>query len=129
MSVIPKDCFVPSFSCWFCKEPSHKLAECRKFMDISMQERIAFAKSSKLCHKCLSSRHRAPDCKRSGTCSIKNCIDQFHHTVLHKPENERKPKPKTRDIETSTADISTPAVCGLSQNSSHSEVYLCVVPV
>ena len=94
-----------------------------------MQERIAFVRSSKLCHKCLSSRHRTPDCKRSGTHSKKKCIGQFHHTLLHKPENERKPQPNARDIGTSAADISALATCGLSQNSFHCEVYLCVVSI
>ena len=52
-------------SCWYCKNTSHILFDCKDFKQIPVEDRISFVKESKLCHKCLSSKHKTRECKRS----------------------------------------------------------------
>ena len=86
--------------------------------------------------KCLSARHRTPDCpkKNNSTCSIAGCKGLYHHTLLHifaSSLAERK-KPKTFDVSTSTSESTStiPVTCGLAKPDVHeSQVYLYVVPV
>ena len=123
-------------SCYFCKDTSHMLWDCKKFREKTVQDRICFVKELKLCHKCLSARHRTPECKKNNTCSSSGCKGLYHHTLLHRPDKESKGKPKSRDISTSTTDVAAaaPVTCGFTKqdSSSHScdpSVYLCIVPV
>ena len=48
--------------CWFCNSASHKLVGCKDFLGITVKERFTFVKTNKLCHKCLSSKHRTSEC-------------------------------------------------------------------
>ena len=57
-----------SGACCFCEQKSHRRAECQKFRAEPVEKRIAFVKSSKLCHKCLIPKHRTPECKRKKAC-------------------------------------------------------------
>jgi len=45
--------FNQSGYCWFCKDTSHTLFDCKGFKDKPVQGRISFVKDAKLCHKCL----------------------------------------------------------------------------
>ena len=56
----------------------------------------------KLCHKCLSSKHRTPACKRTNTCGVNGCSGAFHHTLLHRSIDSKKLN--TREKSTSTSD-------------------------
>ena len=76
-------------SCYFCKDTSHMLWDCKKFRGKTVQDRICFVKELKLCHKCLSARHRTPECKKNNTCSSSGCKGLYHHTLLHKPDKVR----------------------------------------
>ena len=128
--------FGQSGYCWFCKDTSHTLFDCKRFKEEPVQDRLSFVKNAKLCHKCLSARHRTPDCpkKNNSTCSIAGCKGLYHHTLLHRFASslaERK-KPKTFDVSTSTSESTStiPVTCGLAKPDVHeSQVYLCVVPV
>ena len=60
-------------SCWYCKNTSHILFDCKDFKQIPVEDRISFVKESKLCHKCLSSKHKTRECKRSKLCSVTGC--------------------------------------------------------
>ena len=72
-----------SLSCFYCKHPSHKLLECSKFKSDPLSKRVEFVKSNKLCYKCLSSKHRTPNCPKQNTCSVEGCTGTFHHFLLH----------------------------------------------
>ena len=69
-------------SCWYCKDTRHKLLNCASFLNLSLNECYKFIKSTKLCHKRLSSKHRTPACKRTNTCRVDGCSEVFHHTLL-----------------------------------------------
>ena len=60
-----------SLSCFYCKHPSHKLLQCSKFKSFPLSKRVEFVKSNKLCYKCLSSKHRTPNCPKQNTCSVR----------------------------------------------------------
>ena len=70
-----------SGACWFCEQKTHRLAECQKFHAEPVEKRFTFVKSSKLCHKCLSPKHRTLECKRKKPCEKCDCAKFFHHTL------------------------------------------------
>ena len=82
-------------SCWYCKNTSHILFDCKDFKQIPVEDRISFVKESKLCHKCLSSKHKTRECKRSKLCSVTGCKGLYHHTLLHKFATTKEHPPKT----------------------------------
>ena len=49
-------------SCGYCKNISHILFDCKDFKLIPVEDHISFVKESKLCHKCLSSKHKTQEC-------------------------------------------------------------------
>ena len=117
-------------SCWYCKNTSHILFDCKDFKQIPVEDRISFVKESKLCHKCLSSKHKTRECKRSKLCSVTGCKGLYHHTLLHKfaTTKEHPPKPSSED------KAVVPVTCGFTKSEScsisdNSHVYLCIVPV
>ena len=122
-------------TCWYCHHASHRLLECKEFSRISVQDRFVFVKESKLCQKCLSSRHRTPDCKRDNPCSVKGCKGKFHHTLLHRYDiyTSEKRKPVDVDAATSTSDVDNNVVCSFANSNDcvkhSSNTYLCIVPV
>ena len=122
--------------CWYCNESSHWLLKCKSFQSMPVKERLSFVKQRKLCHKCLSSKHRTPECKRSKTCVVNGCTESYHHTLLHRPTNVSEGKPIIKDTETTMSEVvsEVPVTCGLAKSNTfkhfmNSRVYLCVVPV
>ena len=91
--------------CWYCNESSHWLLKCKSFQSIPVNECLLFVKQRKLCHKCLSSKHRTPECKRSKTCIVDGCTGSYHYTLLHRPTNVSEGKPNTKDTETSMSEV------------------------
>ena len=93
--------------CWYCNESSHWLLKCKSFQSIPVKERLSFVKQRKLCHKCLSSKHRTPECKRS-------------KTLLHRPTNVSEGKPNTKDTETTMSEVisEVPVTCGLAKSNT-----------
>ena len=89
-------------SCWFCKDSSHMLYDCKVFMEKSVRERTKFVKDLKLCHKCWSSKqHRTPECKRKNTCFVPGCKGSFCHTLLHRTPLEEEGEVEKRDVASS----------------------------
>lgn len=71
-------------ACTICKDGSHPLYRCRKFLDLSVQQRLKVVKDSSFCPNCLNKHDKTP-CKFGG---CKSC-GQRHNTLLHAPtENE-----------------------------------------
>ena len=121
--------------CWFCNDTSHKLLECKTFLSKSVKDRTSFAKGRKLCLKCLSARHRFPECTKERTCNVDGCKSAYHHTLLHYPRETKQRETSLRDTssETSLAEGSSEKASSYSimnqQPHSDSDVYLCVVLV
>ena len=107
------------------------LAECQKFRAEPVEKRFTFVKSSKLCHKCLSPKHRTLECKRKKPCQKCDCAKSFHHTLLHFPKSELKGKISTVDVGTSTTECEKVEAFSSTRKYKLSgpSVYLCVVPV
>ena len=59
--------------CWFCQDKAHFLGDCSAFAKLAFKERSEFVKSKGLCYKCLSSKHKTGQCKRTNTCKVQNC--------------------------------------------------------
>ena len=121
-------------SCWYCKDTRHKLLNCASFLNLSLNERYKFVKTTKLCHKCLSSKHRTPACKRTNTCKVDGCSGAFHHTLLHRSVDSKKLHTCEKSTSTSDTIENTNVSSALLSNkiraeSSSGTVYLCVVPV
>ena len=121
-------------SCWYCKDTRHKLLSCASFLNLSLSERCKFVRSTKLCHKCLSSNHRTPACKRTNTCEVDDCSGEFHHTLLHRSIDSKKLHTREKSTSTSNTIENTNVSSALVSNkirteSSSGAVYLCVVPV
>ncbi|KAF9413700.1 hypothetical protein HW555_008146 [Spodoptera exigua] len=76
--------FPKTSECLFCKN-SHRLYECPSFKSISLEEKIAFVSSNKLCENCLRPGHVVKRCRLSATC--RHC-KQRHNTLLHKTEGK-----------------------------------------
>ncbi|XP_055714979.1 uncharacterized protein LOC129809188 [Phlebotomus papatasi] len=66
-------------ACEICNAP-HKIFMCKKFKDLTPQQRKDQVKQHKLCYNCLSSHHRYEDCSSTKTC--KQCNGK-HNTLLH----------------------------------------------
>ena len=120
-----------SSACWFCEQKSHRLAECQKFRAELGEKRFAVVKTSKLCHKCLSPKHRTPECKRKKPCEKGDCVKPFHHTLLHFPKSESKGKNSSVDVGLFTSESGKVEVfsSACKHKFSGPSVYLRVVPV
>ena len=118
-----KDC-----KCYYCEQPDHRLLDCLKFKEVSVDRRLSFAKSKRLCFKCLSSRHKTAQCKREKPCSVEGCRGNYHHTLLHNPLY--KPKSATAHQETVLVSSAEEIDCvSVSASAVTSDTYLCIVPV
>ena len=115
----------PCFVCYYCDKPSHAFRNCPEFNNASVQERIKFVKTKKYCHKCLSSKHRTPQCLKQNTCSVEGCTGTFHHTLLHLPRRNETTS------QTRQPDSNVASTCSTSSNADigSSGVYMCVIPV
>ena len=121
--------------CWFCNDTAHKLLEFKTFLSRSVKDRTSFVKSCKLCLKCLSARHRTPECTKERTCSVAGWKGAYHHTSLQCPREIKQKETSLQDTssETSLAEGSSEKASSYSstnqQPHSDFDVYLCVVPV
>ena len=120
--------------CWYCKSSTHRLIECEEFIKISIDDRFEFIKRSKLCHKCFSSRHRTPQCKKVNSCTVEGCTNPFHHTLLHftrkRSPVSKRTAPEISNLNTDNPPENTIALSTVSKaTDSDANVYLCVVPV
>ena len=120
-------------SCWYCEDTRHKLLNCASFLDVSLNERYKFVKSTKLCHKCLSSKHRTPACKRTNICKVDGCSGAFYHT-LHQSIDSKKLHTREKSTSTSeTIEYTNVYIASVSNKirteSSPGAFNLCVVPV
>ena len=97
----PQNCWG---ECWYCKSSTHRLIGCKEFTKISIEDRFEFIERSRLCHKCFSSRHRTPQCKKVNSCTVEGCTNPFHHTLLH---FTRKKSPVSKRIAPEVSNFNT----------------------
>ena len=76
--------------CLFCKKPGHALHKCRKLMERSVEERVKFVQSEKLCFGCLKHGHISKNCTSRSVCD--KC-QKFHPSCLHQ-DREKSDKEK-----------------------------------
>ncbi|KAK0146795.1 hypothetical protein N1851_013915 [Merluccius polli] len=114
-------------SCDFCKRTGHILANCRKFCENTVQDRVKFVQTEKLCFGCLKTGHLSRKCDNRSTCE--RC-QKKHPTCLHvdklserqtfispKGDNNLKDKAVTKEpVSTGTTNRVTQA--GLSTQTS-----------
>lgn len=98
--------------CSFCKG-QHRLYECTAFQAKSVEDRMSFVSSLKLCHNCLRSGHNPRRCRLPGGCKI---CKQRHNSLLHEYLY------KNEDAAPSSEAVAMPAL-------SSSEVLLCTAEV
>ena len=80
-------------------EGRHDLDNCRKFNDLTLEERSKILRKKKLCYGCYSpitSEHNAKSCKKRRKCQVCN-LD--HPTELHGYIHKKKGGALTNDIE------------------------------
>ncbi|GBP08763.1 hypothetical protein EVAR_100642_1 [Eumeta japonica] len=76
-SKLPARC--GSYLCRICKKP-HGLKKCKRFLKMSMKERIEAVRKHNYCSNCLAHTHSHGTCFTKHGC--KHC-KKFHHTLLH----------------------------------------------
>ena len=100
----------------------HYLNHCKRFRNLSYQDRYKFVIQRKLCFACLQPGHRADRCSRTDCCRKENC-NKKHTTLLHPP-----PPPPTSDKNPASSESAECAFVGFSENKTN-DVMLPIVPV
>ena len=67
--------------CWLCTG-NHKISNCQKLKNESIENRRSLKKKKKLCFNCLSNTHMINTCKCKRHCQVDNCQKRYH-TLLH----------------------------------------------
>lgn len=65
--------------CIYCKE-THTLGKCSRFLSLSTNQRLDWAKAAKRCTACLRDNHFLADCKSDKCCMY--CSSKSHHSLL-----------------------------------------------
>ena len=100
----------------------HYLNYCKRFQNLSYQDRYKFVIQKKLCFACLQPGHRADRCSRTDCCRKEKC-NKRHTTLLHPP-----PPPPTSDKKPTSSESAECAFVGFSENKTN-DVMLSIVPV
>ena len=95
-------------ACPMCTE-EHPVWKCPTFKSLDVSKRWDAARKHKLCFRCLSSRHRGSDCKRSKPCEIDGCT-RNHSRLLHEGETRGLPAPVPADETVEPDEYSNTAV-------------------
>lgn len=128
-----------SQKCSICEKNCRRPSDCRKFKQLSQQERWNVVKKSKLCGKCLG-KHDFRSCDLKKKCGTNGC-EAIHHPLLHnfkKDEKNGKSKVFSSSTDTNvdststsksnqaaTAEKKTVAVHQISER----DVYFKIIPV
>ncbi|XP_023937546.1 uncharacterized protein LOC112045551 [Bicyclus anynana] len=92
--------------CLCCGE-DHEPPQCNKIKEMTVNTRWEWAKSNKICFKCLAKTHRREACKAK-SCGIEGCIHS-HHQLLHQrnPVNEPSPSPARSEATVASTSMDT----------------------
>ena len=116
-------------------EGRHDLDNCRKFNDLTLEERSKILRKKKLCYGCYSpitSEHNAKSCKKRRKCQVCN-LD--HPTGLHGYIHKKKGGALTSDTEQKQGGSNLKSnFAGMdfksaSASITSSVINMCVVPV
>lgn len=66
-------------SCNFCNNNDHSIYKCDKFKQLSIEERVKFAKENSICNNCLG-KHNVRNCRSNHSCQV---CHRRHHSLLH----------------------------------------------
>ncbi|XP_073943295.1 uncharacterized protein [Choristoneura fumiferana] len=76
--------------CAYCNK-KHKLADCKDFISLTLDNKWLWLRDAKICYKCLKSKsHRWRTCK-IGRCGVDGCV-RFHHPLLHSAASPHVPR-------------------------------------
>ncbi|XP_058988017.1 uncharacterized protein LOC131807010 [Musca domestica] len=104
-------------SCKLCKNDSHPIYHCKKFLAMTEGERLKWIQQHKLCVNCFKSDHAAKTCF-SGNCKI--CSNK-HNALLHLPKKSQ-PSPKASNQSPPTKiDIAPVNVTAVSSASAEDQ--------
>ncbi|XP_062717285.1 uncharacterized protein LOC134292262 [Aedes albopictus] len=73
-------------TCLVCKEPGHKVRECKKFADMTVENRWKAVQTHSLCRTCIGAHGKRP-CKSKKLCDVDGCQAR-HHSLLHSDVNQ-----------------------------------------
>ena len=92
-----------------CCRQAHKIPDCPKFKNLTIQQQSTIIRRDRLCYHCLEGPHFTRDCKKNEgrKCGIDGCT-LYHHRVLHRDpksskfigfqiDDEMEPDPPTAD--------------------------------
>lgn len=102
-------------SCPHC-QGSHRLVECKKFLDASTKQRWDIASKTKVCFKCLQGRHRKEECKKP---ACKEC-KRWHHHLLHETKHVEQSSKMESEVTNNVLQVNT---------TRAKKAYLKMVPV
>ncbi|GFW38096.1 integrase catalytic domain-containing protein [Trichonephila clavipes] len=88
--------------CICCAE-AHPLYKCAVYLKLPINKRIDLIKTNNLCFNCLSTSHRAKDCKSRFVCS--ECQKRHHKTIHY---TERQPNQEVRNSTFEPLNTSAP---------------------
>ncbi|XP_039746104.1 uncharacterized protein LOC120623888 [Pararge aegeria] len=112
-SYVCQDSVKVTESCKYCDE-CHKIYNCKKFSQLSVDARREFVRSNSLCFNCLSNFHSAFSCRLSARCRL---CHKKHHSLLH-PLN---PNPQSSDQGTQSDDQVVDSMAATLSTSPQSE--------
>ncbi|XP_044751696.1 uncharacterized protein LOC123311691 [Coccinella septempunctata] len=75
------------FKCFICGTDEHRIYSCKRFLNLSPNDRHAAAKAKNACLNCLSLGHTVQSCYSQRKCS--NC-QRSHHSLLHFNKNSSR---------------------------------------
>ncbi|OXA48116.1 hypothetical protein Fcan01_17420 [Folsomia candida] len=119
--------------CNECKK-NHWTNECKKFMELSVDQRWENVKSWRAYFKCLSKGHSKEKCKRKKSCGVDGC-NFDHHPLLHRPPRSREergtPPPATDGPSSSSMNAGQGQTAGSAHHvrGNTSDKILMIVPV
>lgn len=97
---------IDSIDCDLCKLP-HNLYKCKRFNDMTVEERYSHVKQNNLCLNCLSSSHKIAVCKSARNCSI---CHKRHNSLLCKRSNPSLSDP-TKEGEKNLSPLNVHSPC------------------
>ncbi|XP_054868580.1 uncharacterized protein LOC129349422 [Amphiprion ocellaris] len=83
-----------NITCLFCKKLGHTIHKCRKLLEKSVEERVKFVQSEKLCFGCLRPGHNSKNCTSRSVCD--KC-QKPHPTCLHQEREKRDKEQQVKD--------------------------------
>ena len=78
--------------CYYHDCNGHELTGCKVFETKSFEEKMEWLKSTGLCFRCLSGKHRAKDCKKEVKCTKCDSLAIFSHCIKKKKRRLKKRK-------------------------------------